>query len=80
MTVDQAKIQTAVRLILEAVGEDPDREGLKETPSRVARMYEEVFQGMRENPTDHLRALFDEEHHEEPDLQQIASAWVTRAK
>ena len=43
MAVDQAKIRKAVRDILEAIGEDPDREGLVGTPDRVARMYEEIF-------------------------------------
>jgi GTP cyclohydrolase I len=62
--VDHAKVQQAVRMILEAVGEDPEREGLRDTPARVARMYEEIFQGLHEDPSRHLQALFDEEHHE----------------
>ena len=45
--IDKIKIQNAVRDILEAIGEDPEREGLKETPERVARMYEEVFEGIK---------------------------------
>src|SRR5437763_721747 len=48
--VDRARIAAAVREILLAVGEDPDREGLLETPERVARMYEEMFSGMRTDP------------------------------
>ena len=44
--MDMAKIEAGVRMILEGVGEDPDREGLIETPARVARMYEEIFAGM----------------------------------
>ena len=44
---DQAKIEQGVRMILEGIGEDPDRGGLRETPARVARMYREVFAGMR---------------------------------
>ena len=44
--MDSKKIENAVRDILEAIGEDPQREGLKETPARVARMYEEVFSGL----------------------------------
>ena len=44
--MDREKIEQAVRMILEAVGDDPDREGLKDTPKRVAKMYEEVFEGM----------------------------------
>jgi GTP cyclohydrolase I len=62
--VDQARIREAVRMILEAVGENPDREGLKNTPARVARMYEEIFSGLTEDPAVHLNALFDEQHHE----------------
>ncbi len=55
--VDKEKIQHAVREILEAIGEDPDREGLIETPNRVARMYEEIFSGLSEEPRDHLKVL-----------------------
>ena len=62
--MDKAKIEEGVRLILEGVGEDPDREGLRETPARVARMYEEVFAGLSENPARHFEVTFDE-HHEE---------------
>ena len=62
--VDQARIREAVRTILAAVGEDPDREGLKQTPARVARMFEELFSGLSEDPSVHLKALFDEQHHE----------------
>jgi GTP cyclohydrolase I len=62
--MDNAKIEQGVRLILEGVGEDPNREGLLETPARVARMYEEVFAGLTEDPRRHFETLFDE-HHEE---------------
>ncbi len=62
--VDHFKIETAVRMILEAIGEDPDREGLKETPKRVARMYEEIFSGLWENPELHLEKTFIENHEE----------------
>ena len=48
--MDAAKIEAGVRLILEGVGEDPEREGLRETPARVARMYEEVFAGLEQDP------------------------------
>ena len=58
------KIERAVRDILEAIGEDPDRPGLKETPSRVARMYEEVFSGLNEDARVHLK-LFDEPGNDE---------------
>ncbi len=61
---DQAKIKKAVRMILEAIGEDPDREGLRETPDRVARMYGEIFWGGEESPEESLRKQFDEQHHE----------------
>lgn len=57
--MDKQRIETAVREILIAIGEDPDREGLVETPSRVARMYEEIFGGLEDDPTRHLK-LFDE--------------------
>jgi GTP cyclohydrolase I len=63
-SVDHARIERAVREILIAVGEDPERDGLRETPSRVARMYEELFSGLHENPDEHLEVTFDEAHHE----------------
>lgn len=62
--MDKEKIERAVRDILEAIGEDPDREGLKETPARVARMYEEVFSGITEDAHTHLK-LFDEKGNDE---------------
>ena len=62
--MDTAKIEQGVRLILEGVGEDPDREGLKKTPARVARMYEEVFAGLTQDPHVHFETLFDEHHQE----------------
>lgn len=62
--MDKEKIARAVRDILEAIGEDPDREGLKETPERVARMYEEVFSGLTEDAHDHLK-LFNEKGNDE---------------
>ncbi|MCY3579269.1 MAG: GTP cyclohydrolase I FolE [bacterium] len=63
--IDQEAIQVAVRQILEAIGEDPDREGLAETPVRVARMYAEVFDGMRSDPREHLYQVFVVDQHEE---------------
>ncbi len=63
--VDGEKIQIAVRMILEAIGEDPEREGLKETPQRVARMYAEIFSGLHVDPGVHLQTCFYEEEHEE---------------
>ncbi len=62
--MDLAKIEEGVRLILEGIGEDPAREGLLKTPARVARMYEEVFSGMTEDPRRHFETLFDEGHQE----------------
>jgi len=64
MTVDHARVQHAVREILEAIGEDPDRDGLRETPARVARMYEEIFAGLASDPADHLSVTFEMEHDE----------------
>jgi GTP cyclohydrolase I len=58
------RIERAVREILAAVGEDPDREGLLETPARVARMYAEMFQGLRQDPREHLRKCFSEKYDE----------------
>ena len=63
--IDKDKIKNAVRDILEAIGENPDREGLIDTPDRVARMYEEIFSGLHEDPRDHLKVLFQGEKHEE---------------
>jgi GTP cyclohydrolase I len=62
--MDMEKIQEGVRLILEGVGEDPEREGLKKTPARVAKMYAECFAGLYENPAEFFETTFDE-HHEE---------------
>ncbi len=62
--VDQRRIANAVREILLAVGEDPDREGLCETPDRVARMYAELFGGLHEEPRRHLRKFFTEKYDE----------------
>jgi GTP cyclohydrolase IA len=62
--VDLARIEKAVREILIAIGEDPDRDGLQRTPGRVARMYEEVFAGLTEDPARHLTVTFDACHDE----------------
>jgi len=63
-TIDKKKIREAVRLLLEAIGDDPDREGLRETPERVARMYEEIFGQGEEDPRVSLSTRFDEQHRE----------------
>ena len=62
--VDLGRIERALREILVAVGEDPDREGLLETPARVARMYAEMFQGLHQDPREHLRKFFSEKYDE----------------
>lgn len=62
--MDKERIQNAVREILIAVGEDPDREGLLETPKRVANMYEEIFTGLTEDPKQHIK-LFNEQSNDE---------------
>src|SRR5579884_3249217 len=62
--VDHARIQAAVREILLAVGEDPDREGLQETPARVARMYAELFAGLHRDPRELLRKKFTQKYDE----------------
>ncbi len=69
--VDLPRIERAVREILLAVGEDPERDGLRKTPARVARMYAEVFAGLREDPEHHLETQFDENYHELVALRDI---------
>jgi GTP cyclohydrolase IA len=63
--VNKEKIITAVEMILEAVGEDINREGLRGTPLRVAKMYEELFGGLLQDPRKHLQTCFVEDNHEE---------------
>jgi GTP cyclohydrolase IA len=62
--VDFARIERAVKEILAAVGEDPNREGLKETPARVGRMYAELFSGLHDDPSLHLKKFFTEKYDE----------------
>jgi len=62
--VDQPRIERAVREILLAIGEDPDRDGLKETPARVAKSYAEIFAGLHQSPSDLLATTFDLDHEE----------------
>jgi GTP cyclohydrolase I len=61
---DHEKLVAAGRMILEGIGEDPDREGLRDTPERIARLYEEVFDGMRRDPAEELKTIFTEEYDE----------------
>ena len=62
---DHEKVEQAVRMILEGIGEDPDREGLVDTPKRVARMYHEVFAGLHKDPAENLQVTFAAEGHDE---------------
>lgn len=62
--IDKERVKAAVREILIAIGDDPDREGLLETPDRVARMYEEIFAGLHKDPKEEVK-VFQEENHEE---------------
>ena len=62
--IDNRKIKEAVRLFLEGIGEDPNREGLIDTPERVARMCEEIYSGMDEDASRHLSKQFDSDHKE----------------
>lgn len=62
--VDHERIAAAVKEILAAIGEDPERDGLIDTPNRVARMYDEICSGLRENPAEHLNKTFEVEHDE----------------
>jgi len=72
--IDQPRIERAVREMLLAIGEDPDREGLQQTPARVARAYAELFAGLQEDPRRHLNATFDEGHKEMVILRDIPFA------
>lgn len=62
--VDQKKVEQAVRLLLEGIGEDVEREGLRETPERIARMYGEICRGMDESAEEHLKKTFTVENNE----------------
>ncbi|HIL04785.1 MAG TPA: GTP cyclohydrolase I FolE [Acidimicrobiia bacterium] len=70
--VDLERISAAVVEILEAIGEDPQRDGLLRTPERVAKMYAEVFAGLQEDPERHLEVQFEEEHDEMVMVRDIA--------
>jgi GTP cyclohydrolase I len=69
--IDQARLEKAVREILLAVGEDPDREGLKKTPHRVAKAYAELMAGLRQDPREHLKTVFHERYDEVVLLRDI---------
>jgi len=69
--IDEAKIEKAAQAIIEAIGEDPHREGLVDTPKRVARMYAEIFSGIGLDPTEVLNTGFNEEHKEMVALKDI---------
>jgi GTP cyclohydrolase I len=62
--MDKAKISAGVKLILEGIGENPDRAGLQETPKRVAQMYSEIFDGIKRSPAEIIKTIPDEEHDE----------------
>ena len=62
--IDKNRIAAAVREILSAIGEDPDREGLRETPQRVARMYQELFGGLHDDPATYTKKFFSENYNE----------------
>lgn len=64
LNVDQPRIEKAVREILCAIGEDPDRDGLIDTPARVARLYAEICGGLQEDPAEHLEKTFEVDHDE----------------
>ena len=69
--IDQERIKEAIASILVAIGEDPDREGLADTPGRVARMYAEFFSGLSEDPSEVLSTGFEEAHQETVILRDI---------
>ncbi len=69
--IDLARIQRAVREIIEAIGEDPEREGLRDTPRRIANMYAEIFSGINCDPASVLQVTFEEDHQEMVILRDI---------
>ncbi|MEU2245373.1 GTP cyclohydrolase I FolE [Streptomyces sp. NPDC019224] len=62
--VDEKRVESLMREFLDAIGEDPDREGIRRTPGRIARMYTELLRGYEEDPRKHLAVTFPEDHHE----------------
>ena len=73
-SIDHERIQRAVREILLAVGENPDREGLRDTPARVARMYAELFSGLHRDPSEHLKKCFTQKYDEMVVVRDISFA------
>ncbi len=69
--IDRGRIERAFREVIEAVGEDPGREGLRDTPMRVARMYAELFEGLHTDPRDELRVGFEAGHDEMVILRDV---------
>jgi GTP cyclohydrolase I len=69
--VDKPRIERAVREILEAIGEDPDRDGLVRTPTRIAEMYAEIFSGLHDDPSRHITVTFEADHDEMVMLRDI---------
>jgi GTP cyclohydrolase I len=72
MGVDKGRIEKAVREIIEAIGEDPDRDGLQRTPMRIAEMYDEIFAGLHNDPSEHLTVTFEADHDEMVMVRDIA--------
>jgi GTP cyclohydrolase I len=72
--VDKTRVERAVREILLAIGEDPDRDGLVRTPTRIAEMYAEVFSGLHDDPSRHVTVTFEAEHDEMVMVRDIAVA------
>jgi GTP cyclohydrolase I len=70
--IDTERVELAVREILEAIGEDPDRDGLVRTPTRIAHMYEEIFAGLHEDPSLHLTVTFEADNDEMVMVRDIA--------
>ncbi len=73
MSVDIPRAERAIRELLAAIGEDPNREGLVDTPKRVARMYDEIATGSREDAIAALSTQFNEDHQE-----MVVEVWVVR--
>jgi len=71
LAIDHDKVKHAVRLIFEAIGEDPDREGLADTPRRIAEMFKEIFSGVGKDPRKELNTFFTERHEELVALRDI---------